>query len=674
MASPNVLSKECKEALEALGRPLRFATSSDFSNLPKIRDLELTLHQMAKRALLLVSDSVVQAEITTFIAEIPSDSSSDFERKSALERLSERLERILTGEGAQISSSGQAPAAPTKADAQEDTSNVEPLFAPKKKKREVQTPLSPQRSKVKKSPVTKSARLDSPIQYLKGVGPRFAHLLDARGMKTVEDLLRFLPRRYERRLASSSISGLQEGTIATVEGVIATSGSRMMRGKRTLDVAIRDTTGVLQLRWFHAPGKAFHSRFKNGLTVRVSGRVSFFAGRSQMVHPEIHFVDENEAASDEPVETKQDEVVPVYSEIEGIRPALFRTIVERAMEAAPQLEECVPEYLRDAHRLPDLGESISALHFPPEGIDPVILEQRTSPWHRRLIYEELLLLQLTVLRRKVQTQSEKAQAIFFEDPLDELALELFSFELTQAQRRVLHDIQADLSREVPMQRLLQGDVGSGKTAVAFSAAAGVARAGLQTAIMAPTEILAEQHARSGLKALGEAGVRVALLTGATSTANRREILEQLASGEIQVIFGTHALIQSGVEYSRLGMVVVDEQHRFGVMQRAKLIELGKKSIGKAPHTLVMTATPIPRTLALTVYGDLDVSVLDELPPGRQTIATKVLTHHQRAQVYQRIRKAVAEGRQAYVVYPLVEESDKEAMQHVHDATSAAEEL
>jgi ATP-dependent DNA helicase RecG len=295
-------------------------------------------------------------------------------------------------------------------------------------------------------------------------------------------------------------------------------------------------------------------------------------------------------------------------------------------------------------------------------------------WHRRLIYEELLMLQLVVLRRKAESSGDPGIAFEPGQSAGDIAEKAFDFGFTDAQSRCLAEIEADLLQASPMNRLLQGDVGSGKTAVALTAAILAAKAGYQTALMAPTELLAEQHARTVLKVLPELGVRVGLLTGKLSAAERRRILEELELGMVDVVVGTHALIQGSVRFKKLGLGIVDEQHRFGVMQRARFLEQGMESTGAVPHMLVMTATPIPRTLALTVYGDLDVSIIDQLPPGRKPVFTKKFREAERERVYKQVITAVEAGQQAYIVLPLVEESDKEGMEHIRDATGTHDEL
>lgn len=617
---------------------------SDFEKLERVRDLEATLEQAAMRAKALATDPWDQDRIDVIVRLIPPAHGPREQRVRQLAQCLTQVEALRARSQAKpnglanASISGSRPAPEGSADASE-------------------TALHPP--------------LEAPVQYLKGVGPRLAELLAARDVRTVGDLLRFLPRRYEGRQGKRSVRELTPGLAATLEVEVLAKATKSTRGRPTLDVVVGDDTGILDLHWFHVPGgKRFAQRFSKGQRLVVSGQVRRFRGRLQMVHPETQMVTDKGSA-DGPA----DGIVPIYAEVEGIRPAHLRRIVANALPAADHMPDPLPDRLREKRELPSLPETIRSLHCPPcnEAL-LASLQEAQSVWHKRLIYEELFVLQLVVLRRRALAAREAGRAIQLAERLADLAGQLFDFELTGAQARVVGELEADMSRPLPMQRLLQGDVGCGKTAVAVAAAAGAAKGGLQTAIMAPTEILAEQHARTALQVLPAAGVRVALLTGSVTGGERRRILEELKAGEIQVIVGTHALIQDDVVFAALGLAIVDEQHRFGVMQRARLLEQGRESLGFHPHMLVMTATPIPRSLALTVYGDLDVSVIDELPPGRPPMSTHLFREKQRDQVYRRVRHAVAKGQQAYVVFPLVEESEKEGMETIRDATSSAEEL
>jgi len=508
--------------------------------------------------------------------------------------------------------------------------------------------------------------LAAPVSVLKGVGPVLAARLATHGLGTLRELLLCVPRRYEDRRATFAIADLVPGERASLEGEVRRVNYRAFGRQRSLEVVLGDESGAVSLVWFRVPGKSFAERFAVGSRWRVAGLVAEYRGRRQLAHPEARPAGEGVALADA--------LVPVYSEFEGLPAPRLRQIIASALPAAVGFAETLPAELRQKHGLPSLAEAVLALHAPPADADLTALAAMQSPWHLRLIYEELLLLQLAVLRRRAHTQRETGRAVGLASPLAAQAARLFAFPLTAAQHRVLAELAADLGKAAPMQRLLQGDVGSGKTAVALAAAAAVARAGEQVAIMAPTELLVEQHARTARAVLVPDGVRVAVLTGSLRGAERRQVLAEMASGEAQVVIGTHALLEPGVAWRSLRLAVIDEQHRFGVEQRAALVARGRESGGGSPHVLVMTATPIPRTLALCAYGDLDVSLIDELPPGRSAVRTEVFRDAERRQVGARLVAALRAGRQAYIVYPLVEESDGEGMVGVRDATRAAAAL
>ncbi len=648
--------------VESLEKPLRFACRG-VEHLLRVRDIESTLARTAERARQSTDNPRLLALLAGLLAELPQPDAPAAERLRALTRCLRLVEQMSGEASLRVPSPGRRepkgtlPKRPTK-----------PRLpaAPALGGQEAD-PTAALDSHVDADASSQALPLDAPVQFVKGVGPKLGALLAGRGLHTVGDLVSFYPRRYEARHAVARISEIRAGTVATVEAEVLLRSLKAFRGRRSLDVMVGDGSGVLQLRWFRVPGKGFAERFKKGVRLRVSGPVKEFRGRPQMVHPEIA----HEEAAAEPL---GDAVVPVYSEIEPIRPAHLRRIVASALPSVCHLDELLPSFVRERHHLPPLHEAVAALHRPPAGTSTEALERAQTPWHRRLIYQELLLLELAVLMRKAVVQREPGFAVPLVESFARTAQGLFAFALTGAQSRALAEMEADLLRAVPMQRLLQGDVGSGKTAVALTAAVAVARAGLQTAIMAPTEILAEQHAQSARVAFASRGVHSELLTSATSQSERRRILGALKDGTVQVLVGTHALIQDDVHFARLALAIVDEQHRFGVLQRAALLAKGRASLAAVPHMLVMTATPIPRTLALTVYGDLDLSVIDEMPPGRTPVQTQLFKDRERQHVYGRVRRAVQGGRQAYVVFPLVEESEGEGMEHLRDATSAAEEL
>lgn len=489
-------------------------------------------------------------------------------------------------------------------------------------------------------------RPDTEVQYVKGVGPRVAGLLAKLNIKTAGDLLRHYPRRYEDRTHFARIAGLEHGQTATVRGTVLAADNANTKGRLVLTkVVIDDGSGSIVLTWFNQKWRKDQFLKMRGRDVVAYGTVQAGRWGVEMGSPEVEIYSDN----GDPLSSGR--VVPIYPLTEGIFQINMRKIIYGAVNTcAPLVEEILPEDLRNRLDLMDAQDAIRNIHFPES--DAALQAAR-----KRLVFEELFLLQLALAMRKRGIEAP-GQGIAFKIPPDfyQDLKRILPFELTGAQKRVISEIAADMSRPVCMNRLLQGDVGSGKTAVALAAMLIAVKNGYQAALMAPTEILAEQHYLGISRLLGDddlMGVHVDLLTGSLRSRRRREVNERIASGQTQIVIGTHALIQEGVEFRKLGLVIVDEQHRFGVMQRAALMEKGI-----SPDILVMTATPIPRTLTLTVYGDLDVSIIDELPPGRKPIKTHWKQIGERRRVYAAMRTLIDQGRQAYVVCPLIEESDK----------------
>ena len=493
---------------------------------------------------------------------------------------------------------------------------------------------------------SEAPKLDAPVHSVKGIGSKRAEVLRTVGIETVEDLLYYLPRRYLDRSHVLPIAKLPLDEEVTVIGEVEAAGFRK-GGKPRFVMTLGDRTGLLECIWFQGL-QYMRRRFSQGDTLAVSGKVSFFRVK-QMVHPEVEVLS---AAGEESL-LHTGRVIPIYPGTEELRVGRLdsrglRRLIRGALDDfAPQIEETLPEEVIDQNGLLSLKDAIVAAHFPDSWEE--IEHART-----RLAFDELFYFELLLALRK-RRQTERADGIPFErvGTLISRLLERLPFELTDAQKRVLREIRADMKRPYPMNRLLQGDVGSGKTLVAVIAMLIAIENGYQAALMAPTEILAEQHFLTLRRFLEDLGVNVRLLIGGMPASERTAAYAELADGAAQIAVGTHALIQEDVAFARLGLAIVDEQHRFGVMQRAAL-----RSKGPKPDVLVMTATPIPRTLALTLYGDLDVSVLDEMPPGRQPIRTVTRSIESRPQILSFIRDQVAEGRQAYIVYPLVEESEK----------------
>jgi len=491
-----------------------------------------------------------------------------------------------------------------------------------------------------------------PIQYAKGVGPKRAALLARLGVATVEEALWYAPRRYEDRSSLLPIGQLVPGVAATVCGtVIRARLSRIPRRRMSiLNVTIEDDTGALQCVYFNQP--YLEDVFKTGCRVMVSGTA--LAGRKgwtdlRMDVPHYEVLDDE----DEPLHVGR--IVPVYPETKGITSRQLRTLIKGLLDHyLDGMADIVPAQVRFRQRLLPIRAALREVHFPQSPGDLEALNQGVTPAHRRLAFEEFLLLQLGLASQQ-QAVKEEAKGVRFDmgTPLVGKLRALLPFRLTQAQERVLAEIQHDMASPRPMHRLIQGDVGCGKTVVALLAMVTACGSGCQAALMVPTEILAEQHYLNMRRLLEGLGLTAVLLTGGGTPKARAAVRKQIETGEAHVAIGTHALIQKHVQFARLGLVVIDEQHKFGVLQRKTLLAKGYR-----PDVLVLTATPIPRTLAMTVYGDLDVSAIDALPPGRKPVRTRVFDEPERRRAYQFVQDEVRAGRQAYVVYPLVEESEK----------------
>ena len=487
----------------------------------------------------------------------------------------------------------------------------------------------------------------TPVTRLPGVGPRLAEKLARLGLVRLEDLPFHLPLRYEDRTRVLNLGELSPGTSALVEGEV--TASEVVGGRRRrLVCRMSDGTGSLELVFFHFYGNQ-QRQLARGVRLRVFGEARPGPVTLQIVHPDWERVDADAPMAD-------GEFKPVYPATDGLTQHALRRAIAAALAHPGAVTEWLPATLRAALGLPDLIDALATVHAPPPDADTQALLDGRHPAVRRLAFEELLAHRLSLLRlRAEQKQSAPAPAIRADAALAGRFLGQLGFALTAAQTRVHDEVVADLSMAAPMLRLVQGDVGSGKTVIAALAGLHAVSAGWQMAIMAPTELLAEQHERSFRNWLEPLGINVGWLSGRSTAARRRETLAGLASGDIQVVVGTHALFQDDVVFRALGLVVIDEQHRFGVHQRLALRDKGNGE--SQPHQLVMTATPIPRTLAMTAYADLDTSVIDELPPGRTPVQTVALPDTRREAVIDRIRAACAAGRQAYWVCTLVEDSD-----------------
>ena len=503
-----------------------------------------------------------------------------------------------------------------------------------------------------------SIGLQTSVQMVKGVGPQRAELLAQRGIYTLEDLLNYLPFRYEDRIHFSKIKDVQpDGTYTLRARVMSGQAVRGMYGRDAIyHLLVQDDTGSLPCKFFH--GGYLEGRLKAGQELILHGKVEIDKqrpARREMVNPTLEVLSGTEIDS-----TEMARIVPVYEAIgtfgtRQIRRAIYGTL-QNLDHAMPDI---LPAELRQRLGFPSRRDAVIQAHFPPSQESLMVLNQFRSPAQRRLIFEEFFLYQLSVALGRKATRKENAIPFRLrEDKIREALKKILPFKPTTAQKRVLAEIAADLERPVPMNRLLQGDVGSGKTIVALQAAVIAMENGCQAVLMAPTEILAVQHYLAARRILAPGGYAVELLVSGLKGMEKRMVRERIRSGEANLVIGTHALIEENVEFQRLGFVAIDEQHRFGVLQRKKLMDKAAK-LGHAPHVLVLTATPIPRTLSLTLYGDLDVSVIDELPPGRTPIETRMTTESHLPGVWESLGREIKAGRQAYVVYPVIEESKLE---------------
>ena len=500
--------------------------------------------------------------------------------------------------------------------------------------------------------------LQTEVRMVKGVGPQRAELLGKRGIFTLEDLLNYLPFRYEDRIHFSSIKDVQPGGTYTLRArVMSGQAVRGTYGRDAIyHLLVQDDSSSLPCKFFH--GGYLEDRLKPGQQLILHGKVEIDKlrpARREMVNPQIEVLSSEEVDS-----TEMGRIVPIYEAVGTFGSRMIRRAIYNTLQNLDSnILDVLPPELREKLRYPARREALIQTHFPPAEESLEALNLFRSPAQQRLIFEEFFLYQLSMaLGRKTQ---RKENAIAFrvrEDKVREALKRILPFKPTGAQKRVLAEIATDLEKPVPMNRLLQGDVGSGKTIVAMQAAVIAMENGCQAALMAPTEILAVQHFLSARRILAPGGYTAELLISGLKPSEKAAARERIRTGEARLVIGTHALIEDAVQFAKLGFVAIDEQHRFGVLQRKRLMDKAGK-IGFAPHVLVLTATPIPRTLSLTLYGDLDVSVLDELPPGRTPIKTRMTTEKHLPGVWDSLRREVEAGRQGYIVYPVIEESKLE---------------
>src|SRR5579872_653753 len=528
--------------------------------------------------------------------------------------------------------------------------------------------------------------LSTPVQYVKGVGPRIAEVLSAKEIRTVGDLVHYLPFRYEDRLNPRGISELRPGEMASVVGEVRNSGLFRTRSKPIFQLTIGQGRSRLRCLWFNAT--YLQDKFIPGQLIALYGKVEADqrTRELQIIQPQFEILGDSADSDGNGAEKKAAEsleigrIVPIYEGTGRLTSKWFRRIIRTALEnLTPDLPEAIPAAVRAHLGLISPRAALWNVHWPEPGESLADLQSSRTPAHIRMIFDELFFVELGLELKRRQQKAQTGIAFRLDDGVREAIKKILPFHPTAAQKRVLKEIAADMRKPYPMRRLLQGDVGSGKTIVAFEAAIIAIENGYQVALMAPTEILAQQHYFSARRMLENAGYRIVLLTGSLESDRKREIRRHIAQGSAQLVIGTHALLEEKVEFANPGLVIVDEQHRFGVMQRLKLMKKAGDAEGRRatlaaegtearaesgptgsaePDVLVMTATPIPRTLALTLYGDLDLSVLDELPPGRTPIVTKCVSDDQSPKVWDFVRKQVTAGHQVYVVYPVIAENEE----------------
>jgi ATP-dependent DNA helicase RecG len=637
------MRQELLKILETLEKPLRFASKNGFANINKMKDLDQLVDSLTLKALSL---SLAPSQILAieFLRE-------SFENYGELE-LDTKKELVEKG--------------------------LNTITRLKKDKVYPQNTLSNIDQETQREFSENKDLSQIPIQYVKGVGPRIAEVLRKKGIASIEEALYYFPRKYEDRRQIKKISTLKPGTTETVMGRIILSGKVRTKARELFQAVLSDGTGTITLIWFQFNEKYLRATYKKGTTVILSGDVTLgYNDSPQIIHPrpeDIEIIDQEEELDKDFLNLNR--IVPIYPLTEGIKQRRIRKIIKTVLDIyCPHISEYIPKEIKQRKGIIGLNEALSRVHFPSDSDPLVDLLDRNSVYesvpHRTLSFYEFFLMEIGLAFKKRDVSKMRGIALHPTGRLTQNLLNKLPFSLTSAQKRVLHEIESDMKASSPMNRLLQGDVGSGKTIVALLSMLKTVESGYQTALMAPTEILAEQHLRSILQYTKELGIRVVLLKSGLSKKVRDTYHQAIKLGETEITIGTHALVEERVEFKKLGLVVIDEQHRFGVMQRA-----GLKSKGKNPDVLVMTATPIPRTLAMTVYGDLDVSLLDEMPPNRQQIKTLVFYEEKgvRERAYDIVSKKIREGGQVYIVYPLIEESESSDFKDLKYATQMAEEF
>ncbi len=616
-----------EDILAAILKPLEFASRDDFSRIGSVKGLSSLIPRLCADAAAIGAMSQEAARLIrlkdTFLCF---DQLADDDKKKAVSSALTALSDIL-----QV----RAPRAQTPAMPVEDTG-------------------------------ISLKMLKTPLSALKGIGPSLSAMLARKGLSTVEDFLYRLPIRYEDRSRIKRIRDATAGAAELVTGEVLAAGEARYGRRRLYELVISDGSGLLKVKWFHYK-LPYVKRFKQGDRLIVFGAVSAFGHQKEVIHPvDIEVLDKDEAQG----AGRLGSIAPVYSQMENMHQKTIRRLIQGVVDSHVRYAQAgAPQDVVKRHGFMGLRDALSVLHRPCERDYP----HRTTLARKSMAFDEFFLLELGLAVKRKKAMEERAAPFNHRGPslLEERLRALLPFRLTGAQERALAEIKADMSRPSPMNRLIQGDVGSGKTIVCLMSALAAIEAGHQAVIMAPTEILAEQHFLLTHRYAESLGIRCALVRGAMLKTRKDETGKAVADGEVDLVIGTHAVIQKGMEFKSLGLAVIDEQHRFGVEQRAALRRKGASGGAVSPHMLIMTATPIPRTLSMTVFGDLDISVIDELPPGRQPVSTRILREKDRAKAYSLILGELKSGRQAYIVYPLVEGSDELPLR---DATNMKDKL
>ena len=633
------MSTDLTHQLEVLERPLKFVSKDNFKNLSKVKNLGKVIKDICLKLSSEVKELQLKKELNDII-----DSFIDFDSKSKEDKIS-IVNRIL--------------------DKLAKLNNKVP-------------PVANFTSEIKEPKNKTQIKLSDPVRYLKGVGPRISDILSKKDIQIVEDLLFYFPRRYEDRRNIKKISSINKLESVVIFGKILDLHVTRIKSKKIFNVVISDGTGTVNLVWFTANEKYLIKTYIPGARIVVSGEVSYNAYKKnlQIIHPKPEDVEIY--ADDEDIEenTHFGRIVPIYPLTEGLTQKRIRTIVKLVVEQfADGLSNIIPDQIIKNYRLAKLSDSIKEVQFPEDTNKIIDLSSASDVFnsvpHKTVSFYEFFLLEVGLILRKKEFTKVKGISFKTGGTLVKEFIHKLPFNITEAQQRVVKEIEKDMNGCFPMNRLLQGDVGSGKTIVSIISMLTAVENGYQAVLMVPTEILCEQHYGTLRNILKECGLNVVLLKSGIKAKEKNKINKLISSGKAHIIVGTHALIQDNVVFKNLGFVVIDEQHRFGVLQRAKLM-----SKGQNPDVLVMTATPIPRTLAITVYGDLDISVIDEMPPGRKEIKTKLYKESKknRSKIYKIIKNELSKGRQCYVVCPFIDESENPDFQHIKYATKVFEYL